>query len=132
MTNLGQLTEAVQSVAPACVGLAVLRPDRASEPHWVVITSQGRRVRVDGITPGQVAGVQSLLDSWDWSAAAAADRDDAKNPDRTLFRARVDQVISSNNAFAAIATPTAAEQREQLKRVTDQLTLLFKLAKQMN
>lgn len=127
MNPEADLYRIIRASIPVFLGLCVLDAARAVEPGWIVITSQGLRIRLDGpLTTANVTTAQGICDGFDWSAAAARAREDARKPERTNLRGAAAQAVSDINDYLLIAdTATAAQVRTMTKRLAQMNKLII-------
>ncbi len=124
MTSLTEdLTAALTAAGVPAVGAAVLRPDRAEEPGWVVLLSQGLRVKIDGpLTPVHLAAAATVLAAFDFTPAGVVARELVRNPERKTLRDQAAQAVVDIDAFLLIAdVATAAQVRQATKRLAQMM-----------
>lgn len=69
-------------------------------------------------TQQQQSDAAAIVVSFDWSQAAHDAWLEDQKPERKAIRQRAAAAIQENNAFLAIANPTNAQLRDQLRNVT--------------
>jgi hypothetical protein len=123
-----------QAADPDVVGAAVLEPGRPAEAGWYVVErADGVRVRLDtatGAPPAQAA--RDAVAGADLSPAAVQARADARAPERTAVRALLAQAVADNDAFLAVAAPTAAQTLAQVRALTRQASAALRRLAQID
>ena len=79
-------------------------------------------------TPEQRQQARAIVLAFDWSDAAQEKWEEDQHPERRDVRQLAADAIAANDAFLAIASPSNTQNIAQVKRLTQQISKLIKLA----
>lgn len=77
-------------------------------------------------TPGQRAAADAVVAGFDWSAPAHRQWEEDRHPERKAVRQAAAQALADNTAYLALATPTAAQVRQQTDALTRQMSAVIR------
>jgi hypothetical protein len=77
-------------------------------------------VAYNGATPAQISAAAAALAAFDWSDAADATFNDAREPDLSALRDQAQAALDANTTYLAIGTPTNAQVAAQVRALTQQ------------
>ncbi len=116
MSNDTQLADLSDALIVAGIPILTLRrtSPTSATPVYDSSATQAQKIAGDALVAG-----------WDWSAAAQQAADDARQPESANLRNTAAAAITTNDAFLAIATPTAAQIEAQVQALTRQNTSII-------
>lgn len=105
-----RLEQAIAAVCPIPVGSSVSIGKRADRSTW-------RFQTLASATEQQILAGRAVIDAFDDSDAAQAAWEEDKQPERKTLRQQAANALAEIDAFLAIANPTAAQVRDEVRRI---------------
>lgn len=106
-------------VAAVCPIAGVSVGDPANKATWTFDP-------LPGATAQQLADAQAVIDALDTSPEAQAAWEEDQKPERRDLRQLAAQAVQNNNDFLDVASPTAAQVRDQVRALTQQMNRVIR------